>query len=511
MSSKMMRLQISGRLLTRNTLLNFVGQAGPLVVAAATIPLIIRGLGVERFGLLSIAWVAPEYFTFIDLGLGRATLKYAAEALGKGEKDRVLQLVWTAATVQVFMGFLGTLGLISMTAFLTQHILNIPLSLEAEAKATFYLLALSIPMVLVSSSLNGVLAAAQRFDLVNAVGASFNISSFVLTLVGVVYFDWHLSEIVTMLVVSRFLTLIINYWLCVRVFPALGGLPRFRFAELRTLLAFGGWVTVSSAAVPILLYLDRFVIGASLTMAAVAYYSVPYEIVTRLWIIPMSLVATLFPAFSVLAAQEQRERLTVLLVRSMKWILVAMGPAIVIIAAFAHDVLQVWLGTEFARESTPVLQILAVGILLSSMVQVQYALIQALGRPDLTAKFHAIQLPIHALLLWWLVGAWGITGAAVAQAIRLGLEAVLLFFASSRFVSLPFYSLLSTKIIQSWLLLLLLVGFVIWISSLPVTMWLRLVILSVIFWTGGITVWRYSFDRQDRDHLAKLFSPTSVP
>jgi hypothetical protein len=44
-----------------------------------------------------------------------------------------------------------------------------------------------------------------------------------------------------------------------------------------------------------------------------------------------------------------------------------------------------------------------------------------------------------------------------------------------------------------------------------VTMWLRLVILSVIFWTGGITVWRYSFDRQDRDHLAKLFSPTSVP
>ena len=505
-----MHLEITGRLLTRNTLLNFVGQAGPVLIAAATIPFIIRGLGVERFGLLAIAWVAPEYFTFVDLGLGRAITKYVAEALGKDDKDRMSRLAWTAVTVQVVLGCLGTLLLISITPFLTEHILNIPPALETEAAIMFYLVALSIPPFLVSSSLTGVLAAAQRFDLVNAVSASFNVASFVLTFFGVLYLGWHLTAIVALLVVSRFLALFTYYWLCIRVFPSFKR-PRFHPAELPTLLAFGGWVTVSSVVVPILLYMDRFIIGMSLTMAAVAYYSIPYEIVTRLWIIPTSLVATLFPAFSMLTSQGQPERLAPLLGRSMKWMLLTLGPAVVIITAFAGDILQIWLGSDFARESTPVLQILAVGILLSSMVQLQYALIQALGRPDLTAKFHAIQLPIHALLLWWLVGAWGITGAAVAQAIRLGLEAVLLFFASSRFVSLPFYSLLSTKIIQSWLLLLLLVGFVIWISSLPVTMWLRLVILSVIFWTGGITVWRYSFDRQDRDHLAKLFSPTSVP
>jgi hypothetical protein len=68
-----------------------------------------------------------EYFTFVDLGLGRATLKYVAEALGKGDKDRMSRLVWTAVTSQVFLGFLGTLALISMTAFLTQHMLHIPL------------------------------------------------------------------------------------------------------------------------------------------------------------------------------------------------------------------------------------------------------------------------------------------------------------------------------------------------------------------------------------------------
>ena len=205
-----MRLELNGRLLTRNTLLNLAGQTGPLLVAAVTIPFIIRALGVERFGLLSIVWLAPEYFAFIDLGLGRATIKYVAEALGSGDQQRMSRVVWTAVTFQIFLGLLGALGLISIADLLTQYVLNIPQDLQSESKTAFYLLALSIPLVLVTSSLSAVLAAAQRFDLVNAVGASFNIANLLLTLVGVVYFDWHLTQIVTMLVVSRLLALIVK-------------------------------------------------------------------------------------------------------------------------------------------------------------------------------------------------------------------------------------------------------------------------------------------------------------
>jgi O-antigen/teichoic acid export membrane protein len=501
-----MRMEINGRLLTRNTLLNLAGQGGPLLIAAAAIPFIIRGLGMERFGILSIIWLAPEYFAFIDLGLGRATIKYVAEALGSGDQQRMSRVVWTAVTLQIFLGLLGALGLISIAGLLTQYVLNIPLDLQSESKTAFYLLALSIPLVLVTSSLSAVLAAAQRFDLVNSVSASFNVANLVLTLVGVVYLDWYLTQIVAMLVLSRFLALIVNYILCLRAFPALTRPPSFRLVELRTLLAFGGWLTVSSAVVPLLLYLDRFIIGASLTMAAVAYYSVSYEVVTRLWIIPMSLVATLFPAFSVLIGRGEQERLPLLLARSMKWLLLTVGPAVVVIAAFAEDILQLWLGANFARESGPILQILAIGILLNCMVQVQYAVVQALGRPDVTAKFHLIQLPIHGLLLWWFVALWGTTGAAIAQSMRLGIEGVLLLIASYRMVSLPLYSLFSGKIAQSWLLLFVFVMMSIGISSLALTFWLRLSILGVIFSAVGLTVWRYSFDHQDRIQLAKLFS-----
>lgn len=79
------KVQISGSLIARNTLINLIGQALPLLVAVVAMPLVVRGLGTERFGLLSLAWGVMGYFTVFNLGLGRATAKHMAEALGIGE------------------------------------------------------------------------------------------------------------------------------------------------------------------------------------------------------------------------------------------------------------------------------------------------------------------------------------------------------------------------------------------------------------------------------------------
>lgn len=53
----------------------------------------------------------------------------------------------------------------------------------------------------------------------------------------------------------------------------------------REVIRFGGWVTVSKAVGPLMMYFDRFLIGSLLTMTAVAYYTVPYELVTKLWVL----------------------------------------------------------------------------------------------------------------------------------------------------------------------------------------------------------------------------------
>jgi O-antigen/teichoic acid export membrane protein len=505
-----MRLEISERLLARNTLLNFIGQAVPLLVGIVTIPFIVRGLGTARFGLLSIAWVVLGYFTIFDLGLGPATTKYVAEALGKGDKDQVPRLVWTAMTVQAIFGIIGALALVTVAPSLVASIFNIPPALLEEARATFYLLALSLPAVLVSSSLMGSLAAAQRFGIVNTVGASFSIANSVLTLVSVLFWDWRLPQIVVMLGLSRFLALLVHYWLCIRVFPSFKGLPSFHWAELCALVGFGGWVAISSIVGPILVYMDRFMVGALLTIDAVAYYAAPYEMVTRLWIVPKSLGSALFPAFSALTGQEQHELLASFLSRSVKWEILILGPVVVVVTALARDILQLWLGSAFAEASTPALQILAVGVLINSLAHVPYSLLQAQGRPDLTAKFHLAELPLHVLLVWWLISMWGITGAALAWSIRAAVDALLLFVAACRVTSVSPYTFVSDKVVQTSLFLFLFIGITIGISSLPLVLWQRLLGLGIACWAMAMTIWCYLLDGKERSQITKLIWPASV-
>lgn len=422
------RIDISGSMIARNTLLNLIGQALPLLVGVVTIPLVVHGLGTDRFGLLSLAWVVLGYFTIFDLGLGRATTKYVAEALGKGESDQVPEIIWTAVTFQAALGFIGAIVLFGITDLLVERVLNIPPELVVEAKDTFHLLALSIPLVLVSSSFSGVLEAAQRFDLVNAVRIPSSILTFILPLVGL-YLGFGLPGIVVLILLARLGTLIALAWMDFRIVPDLRG-HSVSLARFSSLFSFGGWVMISSIVGPFLVYLDRFLIGSLLTMAAVAYYTAPYEMITRLWIVSASLSMTLFPAFSALDGVRDRERLSIFFARSIKYVLLISGTIIVLIVVYAEQILQIWLGGDFAAESTAAMQVLALGVLINSLAQTPFALLQGVGRPDLPAKFHLIELPIYVGIAWILIGEFGIAGAAGAWTVRVALDTVLLFMVT---------------------------------------------------------------------------------
>jgi O-antigen/teichoic acid export membrane protein len=267
-------VELSGRLLTQNTLLNLVGQALPLFIAVITIPYVVRGLGTERFGLLSLAWVVLGYLTVFDLGLGRATTKYVAELVATGEEGRVQEVIWTSAVCQLTLGALGGFVLLLITPLLVDSALRIPADLAEEARSTFAVLAVGVPFVLVSTSLFGALEGCQRFDLVNAVRIPASAGMYLLPVVGLaVHVD--LPRIVSLTVLWRAATvgllLVIN-----RRVHRTSRAARPSPALLHRLLGFGAWVAASNVIGPILVYLDRFLVGALVSVAAVGYYAAPY-------------------------------------------------------------------------------------------------------------------------------------------------------------------------------------------------------------------------------------------
>jgi O-antigen/teichoic acid export membrane protein len=86
----------SGWLLARNTMLNLLSEVLPFLVAIFAIPMLVRGLGIDRYGVLTLSMMVVGYFGLFDLGLGRAATKFIAEAAASGDNSKIPALFWTS-------------------------------------------------------------------------------------------------------------------------------------------------------------------------------------------------------------------------------------------------------------------------------------------------------------------------------------------------------------------------------------------------------------------------------
>ncbi|HEX6924113.1 MAG TPA: flippase [Longimicrobiaceae bacterium] len=413
-----------GSLLARNAVLNLLGQGAPMLVALVAIPVLIAALGTERFGVLTLIWVVIGYFSLLDLGLGRALTHLVAEKLGAGREEEIPALSWTALALVLALGAAGGLVAALLAPWLILEVAHLPAELERETVGAMYLLALSLPAVASTAALRGILEAAQRFDLVNALRVPLAAFLYAGPLL-VLPFSNRLVPIVGVLLVGRLLGWAAHLWMCLRTLPQMRRVQVDRLA-VPALIRFGSWATVSNLVSPLMVYLDRFLIGGMVSVAAVAYYVTPYEVVTKLWVVPYAVVGVLFPAVAAVHAADST-RTGQLFRRSLQALLLVMFPVTLVLVTLAPEALDLWLGAEFARNSAPVLRWLAIGVFVNSLAQVPYTVLQGMGRPDLTGKLHLLELPLYLVGLWLLVGRWGIVGAAAVWVLRIGVDTVALF------------------------------------------------------------------------------------
>lgn len=397
----------------------------PLLVGIIAIPFAVKGLGKEGFGVLSIAWVILGYFGLFDFGFSRATTKFVSEKIGKNDLEAIPSITWTAVIISFCFGLLGMAILCMATPFLVEGLLKIPAGLVHQTKISFYILASSIPIILCSSCFMGVLEAAQRFDLEMMVMTPASIMLYIFSGLSLP-FHLNLPTVVLLIVLSRVVAAFAYLFLCFKIFPNIKKKLVFSLTNLKAMASFGSWISVTNIISPLLVYLDRIFIGTFMSMVSVAFYTVPYEMVTRLKILPNAIMKTLFPEFSASSATSNTQQIEKLFVRAFEYILFLVGILAVLLFTYSSVILQAWMGAEFAQNSATVFRIFTIGIFVSSLAAIPFNLLQGIGRPDLPAKFHLVELPFYFALLYLLIHGFGIVGAAWAWLIRVMADAALL-------------------------------------------------------------------------------------
>ena len=416
----------SGRLIARNVGLNLVGWTLPALAALVAVPLLVRGLGDARFGVLTLAWTTIGYFSLFDLGIGRALTHAVSDRLGGERHDEVGPVVWTSMGLVVPVGILGAFALLFAAPWLAERMLRIPAELREETVTAFRVLAIAVPATAAAAALRGVLEATQRFGIINALRVPYGLLTFLGPL-AVLPFTHSLVAAVTVLAAGRVVLVVAYAVACLRTVPNLKS-AGFHAPLIGPLLRYGGWMTVSNIISPLMNTFDRFAIGAALSVSLVTYYAAPHELVTKMWLYTAALWPVFFPALAAAGARSA-DHTAFMFDRAMRLTFAGLSLPAFLFVILGREILALWLGPAFAAQSTAVIQILAVAILINSMGQGAYTLIQALGRPDLTGKFHMAELPAYAALLWFMLARFGIVGVAVAWAVRAIADALLLMLA----------------------------------------------------------------------------------
>jgi O-antigen/teichoic acid export membrane protein len=411
--------------LVRGMFWSQLGHGLPAIAALLLVPRIVHGLGVDRFGVLSIAWLLIGYFTLFDLGVSGALTRMVAERLAASRHQDIPSLIWTSLALTTGMGLLGGTVLMSLAPWIVHGVLRIPPALQIEAFRLTWILAATLPVVTATSALIGVLAAQQRFGALNAVRVPLGVLNYAAPVI-VLSFSASLVAIGAALAAMRFAAGLVYLCVCLAVTPGLRARPVIGRQLIRPILNYGSWMTVTAVVGPFMVYLDRFFIGAMLSMAMVAYYTTPYDLVSRLTLLSFPVVSVLFPAIAA-GYDTDRARTT----RQFDWGMRAVGsllfPFTLVLAVFAPEALRLWLGPEFAAQGATVLRLLAIGVFLNGLGQVALALVQASGRPDLGARLHLAELPLYLAALWLLIRWRGIEGAALAWLGRVVVDTAILF------------------------------------------------------------------------------------
>lgn len=492
----------SGRRLIRNVVWNGAGEVGPLIAAFIAMPILIHALGVERFGILALVWTVFGYFSLLDLGISSALTKLASDRLATGREDEIPSLFGTALAATAAFGLIGTMLLSAFAHPVVNHLFKVSPSLQSETLRAMYVLALGIPICVTIYVLTGILAAHQRFGLINLVSSP----NAILTSLGplcVLPFSHSIAPIVAVLFLLHAITWLVYFAMCMHAVPALLRRMRFRAAMVPGLLGFGFWVACSNLVGMIMSSFDRFTIAALASVDAVSYYIVPARILHKLSVIPWLINRVLYPAFAH-SLTSDRAQTRMLFDRGAKATVLFMFPIVLIVVVFARELMTLWIGATFAAHSALLVQLLAISALLEGVGKIASALSGAAHRPDVITKIQGIELPLYLGFMGTMVYWRGAEGAAIARLVRAGADAAAYWIAAR--ILLPEIAHGGRRL--AWFMLVLSAGLA--MAVVPGTFEAKVGLTSAVVVVMVAAAWIVLLGADDRAKVLTIFKLNST-
>lgn len=403
-----------------NILANFVGQGWPALIGLIFVPLYIKFMGIEAYGLVGVFVTLNGLCSFFDMGLSttlnREMTRYS------DQPDKVQEMRDLVRTLEVGYWGVGVLLGLLIVALLSPWIAYdwvkagelAPATIQQAVMVMGLVIALQWPISLYSGGLLGL----ERQVLLNGI----NVTMATVRAVGAVLVLWLVSPTILAFFIWQIFTSAVQTALTTyalwRSLPRSSQPPRFQKSLLQAVWRFAAGMSAIAVITLLLTQMDKVILSNLLTLEMFGYYTLSWVVASGLSMLVGPVFTALFPGFTRLVTMGDQPALVQLYHRGSQVMSVMILPAAVVLALFSPEVLLLWTRNVVTVENThSVVSLLVVGSALNGLMNLPYALQLAYGWTKMAFYSNVVATVVLVPLTIFLATHYGAVGGAIVWVI----------------------------------------------------------------------------------------------
>ncbi|WHP29874.1 oligosaccharide flippase family protein [Trabulsiella odontotermitis] len=374
----------------KNIIANYVSQIYVSAIGILILPLYIKYMGAEAYGLIGFFTMLQSWFTLLDLGLtptiGRETARYyggSTNALDYRKLLRALNVIFVS--IAVVGGGLLFFSAGDITKYWL-HINTLPLS---EVVLSIKVIAVCVALRWLCGLYRGVITGAEKLIWLS----SFNVVICTLRFIFVFFTMYIFGFTPVVFFLHQFTIAIIEFsgffFISRHLIPGSKGLGKigWSFRPVRSVLTFSLTIAFTSSIWVMITQTDKLVLSGILSLKEYGHFTLAVLVASGIMIISGPISTALLPRFARLHAEGSNDKLLALYNSTTQLVCVIASSTSVVLAFCSEPLLYIWTGDRgLAHDSAPILSAYAVGNGLLAVSAFPYYLQYARGK----LKYHFV-------------------------------------------------------------------------------------------------------------------------
>jgi O-antigen/teichoic acid export membrane protein len=400
--------------LKKNVIANFLGQGFTALMGLVFIPLYIKYMGVEAYGLIGFYAVMQAWLTLFDMGITQTLNREMARfTAGIHTPQSIHDLLRSLEIVSVVLAVLICVLVFGVATYISEHWLNVQKLSTDEVAIAVVLMGFVIALRFIEGIYKGALLGLQKqvaVNVVNVVIATIRYGGVVAVLAWYessikVFFAWQvLSSLVSVLVL-----VILLY----STLPKPGNIPKFSKQAISEVWRFASGMLGITFLALLLTQIDKVLLSKLITLESYGYYTFAATVAASLALITLPTTQAIYPKLVEYTAQKKQQELINLYHQGAQLISVLIAPVAVMLMFFGQDVIYLWSGDiSLATKITPILVPLVLGSFLNCLVWMPYQLQLANGWTGLSLIMNVIAVTLLVPAIFLVTPHYGAIGAA---------------------------------------------------------------------------------------------------